>query len=55
MENLTTQLQEQASGVIKELFPEADSKAAITQSTNPQFGHYSNAGLIWKNRLKFSK
>lgn len=40
MENLTNQLQEQASCVIKELFPEADSVAAITQSTNPQFGHY---------------
>jgi len=40
MENLTNQLQEQASKVIKELFPEADSVAAITQSTNPQFGHY---------------
>ena len=53
MENLTNQLQEQASNVIKELFPEADSVAAITQSTNPQFGHYQcNSAMKLAKTLK---
>jgi len=40
MENISIQLQDQISAVIKELFPESDSKADVTKSTNPQFGHY---------------
>ncbi|QVL55611.1 MAG: arginine--tRNA ligase [Simkaniaceae bacterium] len=53
MENLTNQLQEQASRVIKELFPEAESIADITQSTNPQFGHYQcNSAMKLAKALK---
>ena len=53
MENLTDQLQKQASNVIKELFPEADSVADITQSTNPQFGHYQcNSAMKLAKALK---
>ncbi|WP_316355948.1 arginine--tRNA ligase [Candidatus Neptunichlamydia sp. REUL1] len=53
MENLTTQLQDQARSVIEELFPEADSVADITQSTNPQFGHYQcNSAMKLAKALK---
>lgn len=53
MENLTNELQEQASRVIKELFPEAESIADITQSTNPQFGHYQcNSAMKLAKALK---
>ena len=53
MENLTDQLQEQASNVIEELFPEANSIADITQSTNSQFGHYQcNSAMKLAKALK---
>ncbi|MCB1109664.1 MAG: arginine--tRNA ligase [Chlamydiia bacterium] len=53
MKNLTTQLQEQASAIIQECFPEVDSVADVTQSTNPQFGHYQcNSAMKLAKSLK---
>ncbi|MCB1107616.1 MAG: arginine--tRNA ligase [Chlamydiia bacterium] len=53
MENLTDQLQAQADGIIKELFPEGIFEADVTQSTQPQFGHYQcNSAMKLAKALK---
>ena len=40
MKDLSKLIQDQATTVIRELFPDQDYAADITQSTQPQFGHY---------------
>lgn len=40
MENLSQLIQKQATTIIKELFPDQELDADVTQSTQPQFGHY---------------
>nr|WP_228546951.1 arginine--tRNA ligase [Candidatus Neptunochlamydia vexilliferae] len=53
MENLSEQLQEQATKILKELFPTVEPGADITQSTNPRFGHYQcNSAMKLAKQLK---
>jgi len=40
MQNLSSLIQNQATAIIKELFPDQELSADITQSTQAQFGHY---------------
>lgn len=40
MKNLSDTLQDEATQLLKEIFPNNAFAAEITQSTNPQFGHY---------------
>lgn len=53
MEDLMTTLVKQATTLIKELFPDSDQVAEITQSTTPQFGHYQcNSAMKLAKGLK---
>lgn len=53
MKNLTTVLQEQATAIIQECFPDVEPVADVTQSTNPQFGHYQcNSAMKLAKALK---
>ena len=40
MQNLSSLIQNKATAIIKELFPDQELSADITQSTQAQFGHY---------------
>lgn len=53
MQNLSTTLQEEAKRIIEKLYPGQGEEADITQSTNPQFGHYQcNSAMKLAKALK---
>ena len=53
MENLTTVLKQQATEILKKCFPSVELVADVTQSTNPQFGHYQcNSAMKLAKALK---
>ncbi|MDJ0652285.1 MAG: arginine--tRNA ligase [Simkaniaceae bacterium] len=53
MENLSETLQAQATVILKEVVGDSAPKADVTQSTNPQFGHYQcNSAMKVAKKLK---
>ena len=53
MENLSETLQVQATAILKEVVGDLAPEADVTQSTNPQFGHYQcNSAMKVAKELK---
>jgi len=53
MENLSETLQVQATAILKEVVGDSAPEADVTQSTNPQFGHYQcNSAMKVAKELK---
>lgn len=53
MENLSETLQAQATAILKEVVGDSAPEADVTQSTNPQFGHYQcNSAMKVAKELK---